>query len=108
MVLSFVFEALLISLVGGLLGCVAVLPLNGLTTGAMNWQTFSHLAFAFGFQGEVPWRMQNERVILAKPFRQHRVRGGGRTALVRWPRGRHRQTEAAANGNPPMRKMEGA
>jgi len=46
-VLSFVFEALLISLVGGLLGCVAVLPLNGLTTGAMNWQTFSHLAFAF-------------------------------------------------------------
>jgi putative ABC transport system permease protein len=26
---------------------VAVLPLNGLTTGAMNWQTFSHLAFAF-------------------------------------------------------------
>jgi len=29
------------------LGCLAVLPLNGLTTGAMNWQTFSHLAFAF-------------------------------------------------------------
>jgi putative ABC transport system permease protein len=26
---------------------VAVLPLNGFTTGAMNWQTFSHLAFAF-------------------------------------------------------------
>jgi putative ABC transport system permease protein len=24
-----------------------VLPLNGLTTGTMNWQTFSHLAFAF-------------------------------------------------------------
>ena len=46
-VVSFIFEALLISLVGGLLGCIAVLPLNGLTTGAMNWQTFSHLAFAF-------------------------------------------------------------
>ena len=46
-VTSFVFEALCIALVGGLLGCVAVLPLNGLTTGAMNWQTFSHLAFAF-------------------------------------------------------------
>jgi putative ABC transport system permease protein len=46
-VLSFIFEALLISLIGGLLGCIAVLPLNGLTTGAMNWQTFSHLAFAF-------------------------------------------------------------
>ncbi len=46
-VISFVVEALLISFVGGALGCVAVLPLNGLTTGAMNWQTFSHLAFAF-------------------------------------------------------------
>jgi putative ABC transport system permease protein len=46
-VLSFVIEALLISFVGGVLGCLAVLPLNGHTTGAMNWQTFSHLAFAF-------------------------------------------------------------
>ena len=46
-VTSFLFESLFIALVGGLLGCVAVLPLNGLTTGAMNWQTFSHLAFAF-------------------------------------------------------------
>jgi putative ABC transport system permease protein len=46
-VLSFIFEALLISFLGGVLGCLAVLPLNGLTTGAMNFQTFSHLAFAF-------------------------------------------------------------
>jgi putative ABC transport system permease protein len=46
-VFSFVIEALLISFLGGALGCIAVLPLNGLTTGAMNWQTFSHLAFAF-------------------------------------------------------------
>jgi putative ABC transport system permease protein len=46
-VLSFMIEALCIALVGGLLGCVIVLPLNGLTTGTMNWQTFSHLAFAF-------------------------------------------------------------
>lgn len=46
-VLSFVFEALFIAFVGGALGCLAVLPLNGFTTGAMNWQTFSHLAFAF-------------------------------------------------------------
>jgi putative ABC transport system permease protein len=46
-IFSFMVEALLISLVGGLIGCVAVLPLNGFTTGAMNWQTFSHLAFAF-------------------------------------------------------------
>lgn len=46
-VFSFLIEALLISFVGGALGCLAVLPLNGFTTGAMNWQTFSHLAFAF-------------------------------------------------------------
>jgi putative ABC transport system permease protein len=46
-VVSFLIEALLISLVGGLLGCLAVLPLNGLTTGAINMQTFSHVAFAF-------------------------------------------------------------
>jgi putative ABC transport system permease protein len=46
-VFSFVLEALFIACVGGLIGCVAVLPLNGWTTGAMNLQTFSHVAFAF-------------------------------------------------------------
>ena len=46
-VFSFLIEALLISFVGGAIGRIAVLPLNGLTTGAMNWQTFSHMAFAF-------------------------------------------------------------
>jgi putative ABC transport system permease protein len=46
-VFSFLVEALLIALVGGLLGCIAVLPLNGLTTSTMNFQTFSNLAFAF-------------------------------------------------------------
>jgi putative ABC transport system permease protein len=44
---SFIFEALFIAAIGGLVGCVAVLPLNSVTTGAMNFQTFSHLAFAF-------------------------------------------------------------
>jgi len=46
-VLSFLLESLVIALVGGLVGCVAVLPVNGITTGTINWQTFSHLAFAF-------------------------------------------------------------
>jgi putative ABC transport system permease protein len=46
-VASFVIEALCIALVGGLLGGLVVMPLNGLTTGTINWQTFSHLAFAF-------------------------------------------------------------
>jgi putative ABC transport system permease protein len=46
-ILSFLLESLLISLIGGIVGCIAVLPLNGFTAGTMNWQTFSHLAFAF-------------------------------------------------------------
>ncbi|MEN6631038.1 MAG: ABC transporter permease [Candidatus Polarisedimenticolia bacterium] len=46
-VLSFVAESLVVSAAGGLLGCLAVLPINGLAVGTMNWQTFSHLAFAF-------------------------------------------------------------
>jgi len=46
-VVSFLFEAVFIAAVGGIIGCVAVLPINGLTTGTLNWQTFSHLAFAF-------------------------------------------------------------
>ncbi|HET6840829.1 MAG TPA: ABC transporter permease [Candidatus Angelobacter sp.] len=46
-VFSFLIEALLISFAGGLLGCLSALPLNGLTTGSMNFQTFSYLAFAF-------------------------------------------------------------
>ncbi len=46
-ILSFLFEALLISFIAGLVGCLAVLPLNGLTTSTMNFQTFSNLAFAF-------------------------------------------------------------
>jgi putative ABC transport system permease protein len=46
-VFSFLIEALLIAFVGGMLGCLAVLRLNGLTTSTINWQTFSNLAFAF-------------------------------------------------------------
>ncbi len=46
-ILSFLFEALLISLIAGIIGCVAVLPLNGMTTQTMNFSTFSNIAFAF-------------------------------------------------------------
>jgi putative ABC transport system permease protein len=46
-VLSFLFESLWIALMGGLIGCLVVLPINGLTTGTINWQTFTHLSFAF-------------------------------------------------------------
>ena len=46
-VLSFLAESLVIALVGGIVGCIVVLPVNGVTTGTINWQTFSHLSFAF-------------------------------------------------------------
>jgi putative ABC transport system permease protein len=55
-VLSFVIEALLVALAGGIIGCLAALPLNGLVTQTMNFQTFSHLSFAFRVTpGVVGW-----------------------------------------------------
>jgi putative ABC transport system permease protein len=46
-VMAFVVESTWIALIGGVLGCLLALPVNGITTGTINWQTFSHLAFAF-------------------------------------------------------------
>jgi putative ABC transport system permease protein len=46
-VLSFVFEALFIAFIGGLVGCIFVLPLNSYTVGTLNFQTFSHVSFSF-------------------------------------------------------------
>ena len=45
-VISFVFESVLISIIGGILGCILVLPLNGYQAATMNWDTFSHLGFS--------------------------------------------------------------
>jgi len=45
--MSFLLESLLLALVGGLLGCVLVLPLNNITTGVGNFVTFSEIAFNF-------------------------------------------------------------
>lgn len=52
-VMSFLVESLIIAVAGGIVGCLAVLPVNGLTTGTINWQTFSHLAFAFRITPEL-------------------------------------------------------
>ena len=45
--LSFLMESLLVALTGGVLGCLLALPINLLTTGTTNFQTFSEVAFAF-------------------------------------------------------------
>jgi len=44
---SFTIEALILSLLGGLLGLLLVLPLTGLTAGIGSFQTFSEISFSF-------------------------------------------------------------
>ncbi len=50
---SFMFEALLLGLIGGVVGCLMTLPIGGADTGTMNWQTFTEVAFAFRITPEV-------------------------------------------------------
>ncbi len=44
---SFVTESVLIAILGGIIGCVLALPINGLVTSTTNWDSFSEIAFAF-------------------------------------------------------------
>jgi putative ABC transport system permease protein len=50
---SFLFESILLCLLGGLLGCLAALPFHGLSTGTANWATFSEITFSFRFGPKV-------------------------------------------------------
>ncbi|HMG35094.1 MAG TPA: ABC transporter permease [Blastocatellia bacterium] len=45
--LSFVIESIIIALIGGAVGCLLALPVNGISTGTMNFRTFSELTFSF-------------------------------------------------------------
>ena len=51
--LSFFLESIALSLIGGLLGCLLVLPLNGFTTGLLSFKTFSQIAFDFTISPKV-------------------------------------------------------
>lgn len=44
---SFLLEAGFIGLVGGILGALLVLPLHGIETGTLNWNTFTEVSFGF-------------------------------------------------------------
>lgn len=44
---SFLVEAVFLALIGGVLGCLLALPINGITTSTTNWQSFAELTFAF-------------------------------------------------------------
>ena len=43
--LSFVLESVMLAALGGVLGCLLSLPVNGISTGTTNWTTFSEVAF---------------------------------------------------------------
>jgi putative ABC transport system permease protein len=49
---TFVVESVLVALIGGLLGCLLALPVNGMMTGTGNTASFSEIAFAFHV---APW-----------------------------------------------------
>jgi putative ABC transport system permease protein len=44
---AFVIESVTLALLGGLIGCVLALPMNGYSTGTGQTQSFSEIAFAF-------------------------------------------------------------
>jgi ABC-type lipoprotein release transport system permease subunit len=44
---SFLAEATFLAFVGGLLGCLVALPINGIVTSTTNWSSFSMIAFQF-------------------------------------------------------------
>lgn len=46
---AFMLESVILCLLGGLLGCGAVIPFDGYSTGMANFQTFSEISFAFRF-----------------------------------------------------------
>ncbi len=71
--LSFLFESLLLALLGGLVGCVLVLPLNNITTGVGSFVTFSEIAFNFRVS---PAIMLDRRCVCAGDGRSRRTLPG--------------------------------
>jgi ABC-type antimicrobial peptide transport system permease subunit len=45
--LSFVLESVVLGIVGGIVGCALALPINGITTGTANFNSFSEIVFQF-------------------------------------------------------------
>jgi putative ABC transport system permease protein len=42
-----VVESVIVAVIGGLVGCVLALPMNGITSSTTNFQSFSEMAFQF-------------------------------------------------------------
>jgi putative ABC transport system permease protein len=86
--LSFMLEALLLGLLGGGVGILMTLPINGIETGAMNFNTFTEVAFAF--------RITPQVLVLAILFAVTLGLLGG--ALPAWRAARLTPTEALRRG----------
>lgn len=50
---SFLIESLFLSMIGGALGCVLAMPINGLATGTTNFESFSEIVFHFAITPEL-------------------------------------------------------
>ena len=85
------------------LGCLVVLPVNGLTTGTINWQTFSHLSFAF--------RITPDLLLLGIGFALLMGVVGGVPPAIRAARGQRRPDDSRDVGSlqaqPPCAWREG-
>ena len=44
---SFLTESAIIAAIGGVVGCLIALPINGIVANTMNWASFSEIAFSF-------------------------------------------------------------
>lgn len=51
--ISFLLESVFLALVGGVLGCILALPVNGLATGTTNFGSFSEIVFYFTITPEL-------------------------------------------------------
>ena len=85
---AFLLESVLIGLLGGIVGCLLVLPLSGVQTGTTNFQTFSEVVFAF--------RMTPTVLVSAVLFAMFLGLVGG--AVPAWKASRLRPTEALRRG----------
>ena len=45
--LSFLLESVILAFIGGVVGCILSLPMNGITSSTTNFQSFSEMAFQF-------------------------------------------------------------
>ena len=50
---SFMLESVFVAVIGGLVGCVLSLPMNGITSSTTNFQSFSETAFQFRITPEI-------------------------------------------------------